>query len=185
MQRTHPWLLVTCLGSLVGCTPAETIEASPTTVASPTSTPIATSTPSPQSTPDPWQQGLQTAMGAANLVQSASSPQDWTVVAGQWQRSIDLLKTVPDRHPQKSRSQEKIAEYQRNLAYAQQQIEEANEPSTPIPQAIAPTPTPSTEPAVSPKVALARHLKSIGAKVYETYQDPSQCSAHSRRLGGW
>lgn len=123
-------------------------------------------------------------MGAATIAQSAILPDDWKLVANQWQQAIALLKSVPASHPQKALAQKKIAEYQSNLAYANQQVVNsaksaastlvASQPTvsqSAPPQAVPPQPLkPSTPPgAVSANVALASHLKGIGAKMYATF----------------
>lgn len=73
----------------------------------------------PQS--DRFSQAINTAMGAAILTQSALSGHDWNEVASRWQKAIALLKSLPTSHPKKALAQQKIAEYQRALTYAQQQ----------------------------------------------------------------
>jgi hypothetical protein len=60
-------------------------------------------------------------MDAATITQSAASRDDWKLVVSKWQQAIALLKTVPPSHPKKGLAQQKIGEYQRNLAYAKQQ----------------------------------------------------------------
>lgn len=60
-------------------------------------------------------------MQAATLAQSAQSTSNWDAVAGHWQKSIDAMKAVPSASSNYTVAQQKIAEYQRNLTYAQQQ----------------------------------------------------------------
>jgi len=79
--------------------------------------------PAPAAAParaNAYQDALDTAFGAATLAQSAQTENDWRLVAGQWQKAIALLQSLPAAHPQYQQAQAKIAEYQRNLAVAQQ-----------------------------------------------------------------
>lgn len=171
------------------------------TVSPQPSTPVATSPPSPVPTPasplpesDPLADALDTAIGAAAIAQSAVSPDDWKLVANQWQQAITTLNSIPATNPQKALAEKKIAEYQRNLTYAKQQIANSIKApastlvtSQPITPTAAPsqstTPQPETLPAApsqpltseapptetSANVALASHLKGIGAKMYATF----------------
>jgi hypothetical protein len=41
-----------------------------------------------------YKQAIAQAMSAANLVQSASSQDDWKLVVNRWQKSISLLTTL-------------------------------------------------------------------------------------------
>ena len=58
-------------------------------------------------------------MHAATLTQSAQTPKEWDIVVSHWQDAIALMDIVPLSHPQHSLAQQKIAEYQENLNYAQ------------------------------------------------------------------
>ncbi|MGC9505202.1 hypothetical protein [Baaleninema sp.] len=176
MRRSRTGLLTLCVLGLLGCTEPTTSASS--TASTPDIAPTVTPTPTatPRSTPDPWQQGLDTAMGAATFARSAQSESDWQLVASQWQRAIELLKTVPETHPHGDKAQEKITQYQQNLAIAQQNAERAANPSTPIPRTVQQPSQSSSQTASTPsipaKLALARHLKAIEARVYETYWCP-------------
>ncbi|HAA28870.1 MAG TPA: hypothetical protein DCE56_15775 [Cyanobacteria bacterium UBA8553] len=141
---------------------------------------------SPQVQAERFLEALDTAMGAASIAQSAQSNDDWNLVVSRWQRAINLLRAVPQPSANYAIAQKKIAEYQRNLAYAQKQqnsgltpigranprpvaaVSRQTKPSAPT--SAAPKQTrPST---VTPEVALATHLKKIGAKFYGTYWCP-------------
>lgn len=89
---------------------APTVEQSQTLPSSPVTKPKS----------DPFSAALDRGMGAAVLAQSASTEDDWKLVASKWQEAIGLLKTVPQKHPNYGKVQNKIAEYQRNLAIARQ-----------------------------------------------------------------
>ncbi len=73
-------------------------------------------------------------MGAATIAQSASQPADWQLVAGQWQQAIQSLQAIPQGDPNYEPAQAKLAEYQQNLAIAQQK---AGAQAAPSPQAVA------------------------------------------------
>lgn len=78
----------------------------------------AASTPAAQS--DPWREGVNSATRAANLAQTASTQAQWNEVATQWQQAIDLMKKVPQSSPNYQAAQDRVASYQSNLNYAQQ-----------------------------------------------------------------
>jgi hypothetical protein len=162
--------------------------------ASPTLRPAS---PTPQ--PDRFQDALDTAMSAATITQSAQSRDDWNLVVNRWETAINLLKAVPKSSPNYANAQKKIAEYQRNLTYAQKQANSTSKPTKaaitlprvvaatkssspsipaaePAPRATSPSlpedePEPkATSPSTAmPEVALATHLKQVGAKFYGTY----------------
>lgn len=171
------------------------------------------SSPDPSPTPqvERFQDALDTAMGAATIAQSAQSKDDWNLVVSRWQSAISLLKAVPKSSANYAIAQKKIAEYQRNLAYAQKQgnsglkptgkatslpmaaVSRQTSPSAPAPAAApkqtspsAPTPAAApkqTRPStVTPQVALASHLKQIGAKFYGTYWCP-YCNKQKELFG--
>lgn len=70
---------------------------------------------------DPYKQAIDRASSAFNISQSAQSQDDWRLVANRWRQAIEFLKTVPPSNANHAKAQDKIAEYQRNLAYAEQQ----------------------------------------------------------------
>lgn len=70
---------------------------------------------------NPYQQALNKASSARSISQSAQSQDDWKLVANRWQQAIQLLKTVPKTSPYRALAQSKLPEYQRSLAYANQQ----------------------------------------------------------------
>jgi len=77
--------------------------------------------PAAQSRINPYQQALNKASSARSISQSAQSQDDWKLVANRWQQAIQLLKTVPKTSPYRALAQSKLPEYQRSLAYANQQ----------------------------------------------------------------
>ncbi|MEO1742504.1 MAG: hypothetical protein AAFR99_11940 [Cyanobacteria bacterium J06629_9] len=68
---------------------------------------------------DYFQSAVNLAMEAAELTQTASTPDDWALVADIWQQSIMMLESVPEGDPNYAIAQAKVTEYGNNLAYAQ------------------------------------------------------------------
>ena len=71
--------------------------------------------------PNFFELALDKAYSAFSISQSAQSSDDWNLVVSQWTDAIALLKAVPVSSPDKAVAQKKLAEYQQNLTYAQQQ----------------------------------------------------------------
>ncbi len=92
----------------------------PTTPAQPPSE----TTPSPTSTDEAFRRGINIATNAANRTQTAQSLQEWEQVANLWIQSIEQLKQVPASSPNYAIAQQKVQNYQANLNYARQQIEQ-------------------------------------------------------------
>ncbi|HEY9633842.1 MAG TPA: hypothetical protein V6D14_10575 [Coleofasciculaceae cyanobacterium] len=183
-------------------TPALATSPKPSSPAKASQKLAASPTPTPQA--DRFPEAMDTAIGAATLTQSAVSKDDWNLVANQWQKAIVLLKSLPASHPKRALAQKKIAEYQSKLAYAKQQTlrsskptasaisspstlvaSKAQAPQAEPPQAAAPSqPTTPSAPisSASGKVALANHLKQIGAKIYETFWCPV-CRWQEKQFG--
>lgn len=90
---------------------------STTALSKPSPTTSATPAPSPQL--DPFREAVNAAISAATLTQSAKSQDDWNTVVAQWQKAINLMKTVPTSSPNYTVAQKKVSEYQLNLDYAQ------------------------------------------------------------------
>ncbi len=68
---------------------------------------------------DRFYSGVKQATTAATLTQTAQSKADWKIIATHWSQAIALMKAVPTDHPKHDVAQTKVAEYQKNLAYAQ------------------------------------------------------------------
>lgn len=88
-------------------------------------TPVATPEAQPlepfESEPSLFEMGLDKAVGAWSISQSAQSPDDWKLVASQYQDAIALMQKVRRQSPEFAIAQTKITEYQRQIKYAQQQ----------------------------------------------------------------
>lgn len=95
----------------------------------PTSSTTSSTSSKPQ--PETFSQALDRGMGAAVIAQSASSNEDWNLVASEWQKAIALLKAVPKSNPNYAMAQKKSVEYQRNLVIAQQKTGFTSENSRP------------------------------------------------------
>jgi clan AA aspartic protease (TIGR02281 family) len=106
---------------------------SPTSNSQPNVTPIespvaaveASVAPSPEATPlvivpDKYQEALTTAAAAQSIAQSALSKEDWVLVAGQWQASINLLKTVPKTSSNYELARKTLLQYEQNRDRARQ-----------------------------------------------------------------
>ena len=106
-------------------TPAATGEApaaqeTPATPAPETAEPPEATTPEATPSPDPFRDAVQSATQAAELTQTAQTPEEWQEVADLWQQAIDSMQAVPEGHQGYDIAQQKVGEYQRNLEYAQQ-----------------------------------------------------------------
>jgi len=120
------------------------------------------------------QQADDKAISAENLMQSAQSKEDWTLVINQWKRAIALLPPLSVAGAQKGAVQQKRADYQSKLSDAQQkaktnprQLVTGGQPTggKGIPLIVAPNspdattaspsptnlPSPSSSPSPSPK----------------------------------
>jgi len=77
----------------------------------------------PQASPQTaLKQGLEQGMKAAELTQSADLREDWIEVAMLWQAAMTYLKQVSPNSADHALAQQKIAEYQRNLTYAESNV---------------------------------------------------------------
>ncbi|MEM6353804.1 MAG: hypothetical protein AAF766_23910 [Cyanobacteria bacterium P01_D01_bin.14] len=70
------------------------------------------------------QSALDLAMEAAERTQTASTAQDWLLVANLWQDAIAILDSIPESDPNHAMAEDKAAEYRKNLDYAQSQVEQ-------------------------------------------------------------
>lgn len=99
-----------------------------------------------------FEQGLDKAVGALSISQSAQSVEDWDLVAIQLQDAIALMQKVPVDSPYFTSAQAKIIDYQRQLKYA---IRKATLPINPPPQAqpkriVVAVPQASVIPSITP-----------------------------------
>ncbi|MGA7937693.1 MAG: YncE family protein [Kovacikia sp.] len=77
--------------------------------------------PSTKASPDAKADLLESAIAqASKAVQQGKTAQtraDWRQTADEWWQAIALLEKVPSSHPKSAIAQQKLAEYQRNLAF--------------------------------------------------------------------
>lgn len=206
-------ILVTLTTACSQSQPSQEVSITPTSASVTASQPSPAPSKSPSASPSPtlesnqFQDGLDAAMSAATIAQSAQSRDDWNLVVSRWQSAIALFKTLSKSNPNYATAQKKIAEYQRNLAYAQKQATSPSKPADMVnaipPIASAPkpstsavpttpklnvSPTPALSPtktsssAVTPELALATHLQQMGAKLYGTYWC-SYCTKQKQLFG--
>jgi len=76
----------------------------------------------PELQPSQFDLALDKAASAYSISQSAQSADDWKLVASKWQEALTLMQAVPVDSRYRAIARKKIAEYQRNINYAQQQI---------------------------------------------------------------
>lgn len=86
--------------------------------ASPAASPAAEAPPVSSATP--FRDAVNKATSAAQLTQTAQTAEEWQTVANDWQAAIALMQAVPEGDPNYAVAQQKAAEYQKNLEYAQQ-----------------------------------------------------------------
>lgn len=89
----------------------------------PKASPVTTSSPAAKSAKaaesEAYQLAIDKAQSAKSMSQSVQSADDWNLVVSRWQQAIALLKQVPKADPNKKFANQKLAEYQRSLALAQ------------------------------------------------------------------
>lgn len=71
---------------------------------------------------DAYQDGLDAAEGAASIIKSAVSKDDWILVASQLEKAIALMQSVPQRSMNSLVAKQKATEYQSHLVKVQQKI---------------------------------------------------------------
>ncbi|MCU0551730.1 MAG: retroviral-like aspartic protease family protein [Leptolyngbya sp. Prado105] len=112
-----PILMATSAAIGVGCSRMQSSQPRSIQVAA---TPLARSTPTP--TPiqeDFYQSAMDSAASARSISQSALSPEDWQLVASRWKNAIASLKQVPKSNPNRKLVNQKLAEFNRALANAE------------------------------------------------------------------
>lgn len=78
---------------------------------------------------------IDRASDAVTLSQAAQSVDDWGLVASKWQQAIALLQSVPSSSADYAAAQQKLANYQANLATAQQKANQPIVAAVPLGQA--------------------------------------------------
>jgi|GEM_PF-2887613 len=139
LQSLSYWTLcMTLLALATACSDAQPPQtqavSSPSPPAATPASPSPTTSASPSPQSDPFEQAIDAAISASTITQSAVSQDDWQLVTNQWQKAIALLESVSASHPKKQLATEKIPQYQRALAYAQQQAAKPQLPEAAKPQ---------------------------------------------------
>ena len=112
-------------------------ESTDATKAAPVVSPEAVSSTEPEtaSAPQPnyFSEGVTRAQSAVAIGQSAQSANDWTLAASRWQQAVSYMQQVPGSDPNYATAQQKVKEYQQNLALAERRAagEVPNTTSTP------------------------------------------------------
>ncbi|HEY9837432.1 MAG TPA: hypothetical protein V6D27_11100, partial [Vampirovibrionales bacterium] len=109
---------------------------------------------------DAFRQGVNAAMTAATLTQSARTQAQWQTVESWWSEAIALMEAVPSDSRDRPLAEQKAVEYQTNWSYAQKQITQiAYAPPPPPPlfpmpvtnSPLLPPPPPDQAPSPSPQ----------------------------------
>ena len=79
---------------------------------------------------DPFTKGIDKAIKAANLAQSAQSKQDWDLVASGWTQAIAAMQAVSPENPKRAFAQKKVIEY---LQYLDVALQKASTVSAQLP----------------------------------------------------
>lgn len=71
---------------------------------------------------DSFGDAVNKATNAANLARDAQSDKQWLAVVAEWQNAIDLMKAVPPSSDNYDVAQNRIVQYQQNLAAIKRRI---------------------------------------------------------------
>ncbi|MFM7427344.1 MAG: TIGR02281 family clan AA aspartic protease [Elainella sp.] len=117
---------------------------------------------------DPFQRAMERATSASTMSQSAQSRDDWRLVANRWQQAIQLMQAVPSTSPHRGQAAQKLAEYQRNLSYAQRQANRSTAPANPdgvivLSPGLLPQKSPRPVPSPLPVAAAPQKLPAAQA----------------------
>ena len=116
-----------------------------------TNSDVASPSPPPSTA---YQDGVNLASSAFTLGQQATSSDDWQLVASRWEQAVQTLQTVPTDSQQYPTAQPKLKDYQRNLAYAKQQLETLSQPPSEISLARPNRPDTSSSVSASPRIPI-------------------------------
>jgi predicted aspartyl protease len=164
------------------------------------------SIPSPLAAPEPtnlpeiepnfFELGLDKAVGALSISQSAQSPDDWQLVISQYQEAIALMKKVSQQSPRYAIARTKIGEYQQQIQYAQQKAF-FNPPTAAVverrvvvlvpklvPPPLKPLPPPIIDPNIKPIKKTAPIPVEPEAKPQLLHQQEVYTVPIKRRIGG-
>lgn len=86
------------------------------------------SAPSSQTSSTAYREAINLASGAVTLGQQATSLDDWELIVGRWEQSIEKLQDVPENDQHYATAQTKLQDYGRHLAQAKQRLEKLKQP---------------------------------------------------------
>lgn len=75
---------------------------------------------------DTFRWAVNRAISAAEITQIAQTKDEWLIIVGWWKESIQLMQSVAYTSEDRKIAQEKVKEYQQNLAYAQRKSQAKN-----------------------------------------------------------
>jgi hypothetical protein len=73
-----------------------------------------------------FQQAMNLAKNAAKLTRTAKNKIDWYQVGIEWEKTIEMMKTVPNSDPNYAAAQHKIIDYQKYINYAKKAVNSQN-----------------------------------------------------------
>ncbi|WP_199249545.1 hypothetical protein [[Phormidium] sp. ETS-05] len=82
---------------------------------------VVTFAPGATAQTDPFRDGVNYALRAVSLGQTAATAADWNQVAKLWIRAVASMQDVPLENPRRAYAEKKVVEYLQNFVYAQQQ----------------------------------------------------------------
>lgn len=82
---------------------------------------VVTFAPGAAAQTDPFRDGVNYALRAVSLGQTAATAADWNEVAKLWIRAVASMQDVPLENPRRAYAEKKVVEYLQNFVYAQQQ----------------------------------------------------------------
>lgn len=101
--------------------PKEAADATPSTEVSKGEPAAAPNAPAPQAAgADSFREAVNAAMKAAQLTQSAQTPEDWAVIVSLWDTAIAQMAAVPSDSPNYQTAQDRLGSYPANRDYAKQ-----------------------------------------------------------------
>ncbi|MBW4470072.1 MAG: retroviral-like aspartic protease family protein [Stenomitos rutilans HA7619-LM2] len=142
-------------------------ETPPVTVSSPAVTSLRpVPPPVAAANQDAYKLALEKADSASNITISAQSRDDWNLVVSRWQQAIQSMRSVPNSSPYRSLAKAKLAEYQRNLAYARKQATRADSSEIASEPALLPiVPRTDTASTSNPEI-VSSNASSRSGRVY-------------------
>ncbi|HEY9888812.1 MAG TPA: retropepsin-like aspartic protease, partial [Candidatus Obscuribacterales bacterium] len=85
----------------------------------------------PSTAPTPYfNEGVNRAQSAVAIGQSAQSTDDWSLAANRWKQAVLYMQQVPSTDPNYATAQQKVKEYQANLAIAERRAAGEKPPTT-------------------------------------------------------